>query len=100
MSWYRTARKVILPQSLVYAIPPFGSRLINLINLTSLASLVTVHDLTFQAQTIRTNIGHTVTIYGTTLVMYVVLCLLVGWIVRRLEIKAVRSVLNRDRTHV
>jgi polar amino acid transport system permease protein len=68
-SWSRFWR-IIMPQAITFMIPPFGNTLINLLKLTSLASLVTVSDLTFRAQSIRASIGQTPLIFGIILVLY------------------------------
>lgn len=46
MSYWKTMTRVILPQGLRIAIPPVGSRMIALIKDTSLASTITVVELT------------------------------------------------------
>jgi len=50
-------RRVILPQAMVRILPPFGNLLIELLKATSLASLITLADVTFQAQTLRQSVG-------------------------------------------
>jgi polar amino acid transport system permease protein len=75
--WKRFWR-IIFPQAVPFMIPPFGNTLINLAKLTSLASLVTVSDLTFRAQAIRTNIGHTLLIFGIVLVTYFLISMVIS----------------------
>jgi polar amino acid transport system permease protein len=50
-------RRVILPQAMVRILPPFGNLLIELLKATSLAALITLADVTFQAQTLRQSVG-------------------------------------------
>jgi polar amino acid transport system permease protein len=50
-------RRVILPQALVRIIPPFGNLLIELLKATSLVALITLADVTFQANTLRQSMG-------------------------------------------
>ncbi|MCB0036757.1 MAG: ectoine/hydroxyectoine ABC transporter permease subunit EhuC, partial [Anaerolineales bacterium] len=50
-------RRIILPQAMVRILPPFGNLLIELLKATSLASLITLADVTFQAQTLRQSVG-------------------------------------------
>lgn len=86
-------RRVLLPQSIPTMIPPLGNMLVDLLKNTSLVSLVTVADLTFQAQNFRTTTGKTTAIYLTILVVYfilsIVLSLLVKWLERRFAVQRV-----------
>ncbi len=68
-------RRVILPQAMVRILPPFGNLLIELLKATSLASLILLADVTFQAQTLRQSVGvaRIVEIYGLLLVIYFVI---------------------------
>ena len=88
--WKRFWR-IIFPQAVPFMIPPFGNTMINLAKLTSLASLVTVSDLTFRAQAIRTNIGHTPLVFGIVLVTY----FLVSMVISLLTVAAERLVRRR-----
>jgi len=71
--------RIILPQALVFMLPPFGNRLIRTLKLTSIASLVTIQDLTFRAQSIRAFSGHTATLFGLLLVVYFLLATLISY---------------------
>jgi polar amino acid transport system permease protein len=88
MSPYQRMRRVILPQAIPAMIPPFGNVLIDLLKNTSLVSLVTVADLTFRAQMVRTSTGATTAIFGTILVLYFVVSYVFslgrGWLERRI----------------
>ena len=61
--------------------------MVDLLKNTSLVSLVTVADLTFSAQMIRSTTGQTTAIFTTILVMYFVmsylLTLLTNWLEKR-----------------
>lgn len=70
--------RIILPQAIPFMIPPFGNTFINLSKLTSLASLVTVSDLTFRAQGIRANIGQTALIFGIVLGVYFAISMVIS----------------------
>ena len=78
-------RRILIPQSLPAMLPPFGNVLVDLLKNTSLVSTVTVLDLTYQANLLRTNTGETVPIYLTLLVIYFVLSLLLSLLIRWLE---------------
>ncbi|MCQ9165561.1 MULTISPECIES: ectoine/hydroxyectoine ABC transporter permease subunit EhuC [unclassified Arthrobacter] len=80
-------RRVIIPQSIPAMLPPFGNVMVDLLKNTSLVSLVTVADLTFRAQMIRSTTGQTTAIFLTILVIYFILSylltLLTSWLERR-----------------
>jgi polar amino acid transport system permease protein len=63
-------RRVILPQALVRIMPPFGNLLIELLKATSLVSLITLADITFQALTLRQSVGRTTEVFFLLLVIY------------------------------
>lgn len=82
-------RRIILPQALVRIIPPFGNLLIELLKATSLVALITLADVTFQANTLRQSVGvrRVTEIYVLLLVIYFLLAypltLGVRWIEKR-----------------
>lgn len=78
-------RRILIPQSIPAMLPPFGNVLVDLLKNTSLVSFVTVLDLTYQANFLRTNTGETTAIYLTLLVIYFLLSLLLSWLIRWLE---------------
>jgi polar amino acid transport system permease protein len=71
-SW-PTFRRVIFPQALTIILPSMGNLLIDLLKTSSLVSLVTLSDVTFQAQQLRLTSGKTAAIFGLTLLIYLVL---------------------------
>ncbi|AXE23737.1 ectoine/hydroxyectoine ABC transporter permease subunit EhuC [Streptomyces globosus] len=75
--WLRL-RRVVLPQAAVLMIPPFGNLLIQLLKATPLLSLITVSDLTFQLDQLRSATGDTATAYLTLLLMYFALAALLS----------------------
>lgn len=80
-------RRVIIPQAMVRMLPPFGNLLIELLKATSLASLITLSDITFQAASLRQTVGRIPEVFGTLLVVYFLLAypltLGVRWIERQ-----------------
>lgn len=68
-SWARF-RHVVMPQALVIILPSAGNQLIDLLKLTSLVSLVTLADLTFEGQALRLTHGETFQIFSVILVIY------------------------------
>jgi len=70
MTAYRRMRSVILPQAVVSMLPPFGNLLIELLKGTSLVSIISIGDLTFNAQILRSGGNDTLTVFLVVLVMY------------------------------
>lgn len=81
----QTARYVVLPQALPLMLPPFGNLLIELLKSTALVSLITVTDLTRAGMFLRDDTLRTTEIFGTLLVIYFGLSLLITIGIRRLE---------------
>ena len=77
--------RIVLPQALPVVIPPFGNALVGMLKFTSLVSLVTIQDLSFRANLIRTTIGVSGPTYAVTLLVYFVLALGLAAAVRHLE---------------
>ncbi len=69
--WQRM-RYVVLPQALIAMLPPFGNLAIELMKQSSLVSLITIADLTFQAQVFRNATGLTLVPFGLILLIYFV----------------------------
>jgi polar amino acid transport system permease protein len=87
-SWQRF-RYVTLPQAFVLMLPPFGNNVIELLKLTAIVSLITINELTFQAQMIRSATGNTLIPYLTILGLYFLLSMVltapIRWLERRLS---------------
>lgn len=62
--------RIILPQALPIMIPPFGNQLVLMLKFTALASLVTIQELSFRADLVRTTLGVSGEIYGVVLILY------------------------------
>lgn len=67
--WQRL-RLVVVPQALPAMLPPWGNLFIELLKGTALVSLITLHELTFQAQVIRDETLRTAEVYFAVLVLY------------------------------
>jgi polar amino acid transport system permease protein len=78
-------RHVILPQAFLVMLPTFGNNAIELLKATSIVSLISLADLTFQAQVVRSQTGNTMVPFTTILIIYFVLAMLITWGIRRLE---------------
>lgn len=82
-------RRVILPQALIRMIPPFGNLLIELLKATSLVSLITLSDVTFQTLILRQSVGRSTELFLLLFVIYFViaypLTMMVRWIENRIQ---------------
>jgi polar amino acid transport system permease protein len=84
-------RRVVLPQAVVALLPPMGNLMIELLKATSLVSLITLDDLTFQAQVLRSRTGDTVTIFVLVLMFYFLMSSIITICVRALERRVSRG---------
>jgi polar amino acid transport system permease protein len=92
----QTLRRIVLPQAFVAMIPPWGNLFIELLKATSLVSLITLSDLAFKAQQLNQNTLRTAEVFGTVLMMYLGLSVLITIAMRALEARASRG-LRRGR---
>jgi polar amino acid transport system permease protein len=93
MTRWQRMRLVILPQAIRIMLPGFGNNLIELLKGTSLVSLITLADLTFQARVLKDNyVGNQVEIFTLLLLMYFVIALPLIFLSRWLEKKASKGV--------
>lgn len=81
--------RIIIPQAFKIMLPGFGNLSIELMKGTSLVSLITLGDLTYQSLTLRnTNVAHTTEIFIALLVIYFIIALPLIIISRWLERRA------------
>lgn len=85
LSRWQGMRHVILPQAFLVMLPTFGNNAIELLKATSVVSLISLADLTFQAQVVRAQTGNTLVPFATILVIYFVLAMLISSGTRSLE---------------
>lgn len=86
MSKYLRMRRVLIPQSIPAMLPPFGNVAVDTLKNTSLASLILVNELTFQAQQVWTPTGKTIEVFSALLVAYFILAVIVAaifWVLER-----------------
>lgn len=86
--------RIIVPQAIPNMLPPFGNLAIELLKATSLVSLITVHDLTFQALTLQQTTMHTIEPFVVVLFGYFAIALVLTGFFRLLE-RYVGKGLNR-----
>lgn len=78
-------RRVVLPQAIPAMLPPAGNLLIELLKNTALVSLITITDLTFRGQLLRSETLRTTEIFTLMLLLYFAVALLITAGVRLLE---------------
>lgn len=80
-----TLFRVVLPQAMPRALPPLNNLMIELLKNTALVSMITLSDLTFQAQALRAATMRTAEIFTLLLVLYFAIALCITALFRRLE---------------
>lgn len=91
LSRWQGMRHVILPQALLVMLPTFGNNAIELLKATSVVSLISLTDLTFQAQVVRAQTGNTLVPFTTILIIYFIFAFAISWAMRRLERRMARG---------
>jgi polar amino acid transport system permease protein len=76
---------IVLPQAVVEMMPAFGNLAVQNLKDTALVSLISISDLTFQAQQLRNITLDSVRIYSLTLVGYFLMALVLAAFMRWLE---------------
>lgn len=90
-AWARF-RHVILPQAMMIIVRPAGNLLIMLLLGSSLVSLVTLNDLTYQGMLLRVQTGATAPVFISLLVIYFLLSTLVAKMIDLIERRVRRGI--------
>lgn len=88
---FQRMRHVILPQALPLMLPTFGNNAIELLKATSVVSLISLSDMTFQAQVVRSQTGSTLMPFVTILLLYFAMSSALSLGMRRLERRVTRG---------
>ena len=88
---FQRMRHVILPQALPLMLPTFGNNAIELLKATSVVSLISLADMTFQAQVVRSQTGNTLLPFLTILVLYFAMSSAISFAIRRYERRVTRG---------
>lgn len=86
MPWWKTMRKVILPQAFRRILPPLGNNAIAIVKDSSLASAIGLADLAYAARTVSGAYATYWEPYLTISLVYWVITFLLAQLVNRLEI--------------
>jgi len=91
MGWGLVMRRVILPQAIRVALPPYGSTMVMLLKDSSLASTITVAELSLQGKLLASSTFDNTTIFTLVALIYLAMSLPLtafnGWLEKRLRQK-------------
>jgi polar amino acid transport system permease protein len=79
------ALSVVLPIALRNALPSLGNNFISLFKDTSIAAVIAVPELTFQARKINNESFRVIEVWLTASLLYIATCALIAALLRRLE---------------
>jgi len=85
MSRFQQLRHVVLPQALVRILPPYAGQVISTVKDSSIVSVISIPELTFQGMEIMASTYRTFEIWITVAVMYFVITFACSMAVHRLE---------------
>lgn len=85
LSRFSQMRDIIMPQAIRTMLPPLANEFINTIKWSSIVSIISIQELTFQGMQIMASTQATLEIWITITAMYLVLCLLLSYAVGRIE---------------
>lgn len=88
---FQRMRHVVLPQALPLMLPTFGNNAIELLKATAVVSLISLTDMTFQAQVVRAQTGSTMIPFLTILVLYFLMATAISTAIRALERRVSRG---------
>ncbi len=87
LSWLQQMRHVIMPQATKVMLPPLGNEFINTIKYSSICSIISIQELTFQGLQVISTTQASIEIWLTISLMYLVVCFSLSLIVSKLEKK-------------
>ena len=91
LSGFQRMRHVILPQAIPLMLPTFGNNAIELLKATAIVSLISLSDMTFQAQGGRSQTGNTIIPFVTILLLYFAMSIAISSFMRWLERRSTRG---------
>jgi polar amino acid transport system permease protein len=91
LSWFDKMRFIIMPQAIRRVLPPLANEFINTIKYSSLASVVSIQELTYMGKQVQVATRFIFEPWITVAVMYLILTLSLSLAVSRLEKRMSRS---------
>lgn len=83
--------RVVMPQATKIMLPPLANEFINTIKWSSIVSIISIQELTFQGLQVMASTQAAIEVWLTISLMYLVLCLALSLAVRRLERRFARA---------
>jgi len=87
---WQLMRLIILPQAIKIMLPPLAGEFINTVKWSSIVSIISIEELTFQGLQVMASTQATIEVWLTVSGLYLVLCLSLSLIVRRIERRLAR----------
>lgn len=84
-TWQQQMRLIVLPQATRRVLPPLTNEFINTIKYSSIVSIISIQELTFQGMQVMSSTQRTNEVWLTISLMYFLLCFAVSLLARRLE---------------
>lgn len=88
---WKLMRLIVLPQAVRIMLPPLANEFINTIKWSSIVSIISIQELTFQGLQVMASTQATIEVWLTISLMYLILCLLLSLLVRRIEVHLSRT---------
>lgn len=88
---WKLMRLIVLPQAIRIMLPPLANEFINTIKWSSIVSIISIQELTFQGLQVMASTQATIEVWITISLMYLSVCLLLSLIVRRIEVHLSRT---------
>jgi polar amino acid transport system permease protein len=87
MRYWLVLRRVIMPQAIRITLPPYGNTMIMMLKDSSIASTITVAELTRQGQLIASSTFKNMTVFSLVALLYLAMSLPLTYLAYRLEKK-------------
>ena len=86
LTWIQQMRFIVLPQAARRVLPPLANEFINTIKYSSIVSIISIQELTFQGMQVMSSTQRTNEVWLTVSFMYFLLCFAVSLVARRMEL--------------
>ena len=87
---WQLMRLIILPQAIKIMLPPLAGEFINTVKWSSIVSIISIEELTFQGLQVMASTQAPIEVWLTVSGLYLVLCLSLSLVVRRIERRLAR----------
>lgn len=87
MTYWKTMRRIVLPQAFRVSIPALGNQAISMLKDSSLASLVTVSELMMVSQRFASTNYAFIEFYITAAILYLILTTLFSYLINKIEFR-------------